>query len=53
MVLHFLNSNVDQKQKDRLIQILQKRTTDKEEIREAIQLLKSSGSFERAKEKMF
>lgn len=49
MVLHFLNSDADQSNKDRLIEILKKRTTDKDEIKEAIKLLKDSGSFERAR----
>lgn len=53
MVLHFLNSKAEQKDKDRLVQILKKRTTDKDQIREAISLLKNSGSFEMARKKMF
>lgn len=53
MVLHFLNSEVSQEKKDRLIQILKKKTDNQDEINEAIQMMKEAGSLENAKRRMF
>jgi len=39
MVLHYL-ANGEQEKKDRLVEILRKRTTDKTEIAEAIWILR-------------
>ncbi len=44
MVLHYL-ANGEQSRKDRLIEILRKRTTDKGEIAEAISILREGGSL--------
>lgn len=45
MVLDFLNSDAKQEQKDRLIEILKKKTEDKQEIKEAIDILRNAGTF--------
>lgn len=51
MVLHYL-AHGQQAQKDRLVDILRKRTTDKGEIAEAISILREGGSLEYARGKM-
>ena len=51
MVLHYL-ANGEQDKKERLIEILRKRTTDKEEIAEAIAILREGNSLEYARAKM-
>lgn len=53
MVLHFLNSEVPQSKKDRLIDILKKKTENQEEINEAISMMKEAGSLENARKRMF
>lgn len=42
MVLHYL-AHGEQSKKDRLVEILRKRTTDKDEIAEAISILREGG----------
>ena len=51
MVIHHVQ-NAPEKQKKRLVQILQMKTTDQTLIQEAIQLLKNSGSIDYAKKVM-
>ena len=52
MVLHFLNSDAPQEKKDRLIEILKKKTEDQGEIQEAISMMRDAGCFEKARKKM-
>ena len=51
MVLHFLKE-VDPGQRERMIEILKKKTENQEEINEAIEMLRQSGSLQYAKTKM-
>jgi geranylgeranyl pyrophosphate synthase len=51
MVLHYLGHG-EQSKKERLVEILRKKTTDKEEIAEAILILRDGGSLEYARGKM-
>ena len=51
MVLHFLQS-VDSMRKEKLIDILKKKTNEKEEIQTAIEMMRDAGSLHYAKNKM-
>lgn len=51
MVLHFLQS-VDSSKKEELIEILKKKTTDQTIIRDAIEMMRDTGSLAYAQKKM-
>lgn len=51
MVLHYIQS-VDSTKREKLIDILKRKTNDKEEIAEAINLMRDNGSLHYAKNKM-